>query len=125
MAPKRISACRCPTRLAYTKGWITAYEGEAASLRPGFQKAVALKYDPGQGEAPVVVAKGKGLIADRILDAALEHGIPVQEDAALVEVLSKLDLDQQIPAELYDLVAEILTFIYRSDKMAERGLFLE
>ncbi|WP_068786073.1 EscU/YscU/HrcU family type III secretion system export apparatus switch protein [Paenibacillus phocaensis] len=90
-----------------------------------FKKAVALKYDPGQGDAPVVVAKGKGLIADRILDAALEHGIPVQEDAALVEVLSKLDLDQQIPTELYDLVAEILTFIYRSDKMAERGLFLE
>ncbi|MCH1640587.1 EscU/YscU/HrcU family type III secretion system export apparatus switch protein [Paenibacillus timonensis] len=90
-----------------------------------FKKAVALKYDPGQGEAPIVVAKGKGLIADRILDAALEHGIPVQEDAALVEVLSKLDLDQQIPAELYDLVAEILTFIYRSDKMVERGLFLE
>lgn len=90
-----------------------------------FKKAVALKYDPGQGEAPVVVAKGKGLIADRILDAALEHGIPIQEDAALVEVLSKLDLDQQIPAELYDLVAEILTFIYRSDKMVERGLFFE
>jgi flagellar biosynthesis protein len=97
------------------------------SQAPGlaFKKAVALKYDPGQGEAPVVVAKGKGLIADRILDAALEHGIPIQEDAALVEVLSKLDLDQQIPAELYDLVAEILTFIYRSDKMVERGLFFE
>ncbi|GIP46686.1 EscU/YscU/HrcU family type III secretion system export apparatus switch protein [Paenibacillus sp. DXFW5] len=90
-----------------------------------FKKAVALKYDPGQGEAPVVVAKGKGLIADQILDAALEHGIPIQEDAALVEVLSKLDLDQQIPSELFDLVAEILTFIYRSDKMAERGLFFE
>lgn len=90
-----------------------------------FKKAVALKYDPGQGEAPVVVAKGRGAIADRILDTALEHGIPVQEDAALVEVLSKLDLDQQIPTELYDLVAEILTFIYRSDKMAERGLFFE
>ncbi|EOS56695.1 MULTISPECIES: EscU/YscU/HrcU family type III secretion system export apparatus switch protein [Paenibacillus] len=96
---------------------------QASSL--AFKKAVALKYDPGQGEAPVVVAKGKGLIADRILDAALEHGIPIQEDAALVEVLSKLDLDQQIPAELYDLVAEILTFIYRSDKMVERGLFFE
>ncbi|GJM76389.1 hypothetical protein HMSSN036_86050 [Paenibacillus macerans] len=59
------------------------------------------------------------------METAKEHGIPVQEDAALVEVLSKLDLDQQIPAELYDLVAEILTFIYRSDKMAERRMFLE
>ncbi|MEC0330898.1 EscU/YscU/HrcU family type III secretion system export apparatus switch protein [Paenibacillus macerans] len=90
-----------------------------------FKKAVALKYDPGQGEAPVVAAKGTGLLAERILETAKEHGIPVQEDAALVEVLSKLDLDQQIPAELYDLVAEILTFIYRSDKMAERRMFLE
>lgn len=90
-----------------------------------FKKAVALKYDPGQGESPIVAAKGKGLLAERILETAREHGIPVQEDAALVEVLSKLDLDQQIPAELYDLVAEILTFIYRSDKMMERELFLE
>ncbi|MGG6313568.1 EscU/YscU/HrcU family type III secretion system export apparatus switch protein [Paenibacillus macerans] len=90
-----------------------------------FKKAVALKYEPGQGDAPVVAAKGRGQLAERILETAKEHGIPVQEDAALVEVLSKLDLDQQIPAELYDLVAEILTFIYRSDKMAERGLFLE
>lgn len=89
------------------------------------KKAVALKYDPGQGESPVVAAKGSGLLAERILETAKEHGIPVQEDAALVEVLSKLDLDQQIPAELYDLVAEILTFIYRSDKMAERRMFLE
>ncbi|MEF2965240.1 EscU/YscU/HrcU family type III secretion system export apparatus switch protein [Paenibacillus sp. M1] len=89
------------------------------------KKAVALKYDPGQDGAPVVAAKGSGLLAERILETAKEHGIPVQEDAALVEVLSKLDLDQQIPTELYELVAEILSFIYRSDKMAERGLRLE
>lgn len=112
-------------RLAYTKEWITAYEGETASAQLGFQKSGRLEIRSRPGEAPVVVAKGKGLIADRILDAALEHGIPIQEDAALVEVLSKLDLDQQIPTELYDLVAEILTFIYRSDKMVERGLFFE
>lgn len=87
-----------------------------------FKKAVALKYDPSQSEAPIVTAKGKGHIADRILEKAKENGIPVQEDPALVEVLSKLDLDQQIPAELYTLVAEILTFIYRSDKLAERGI---
>lgn len=87
-----------------------------------FKKAVALKYDPTQSEAPIVTAKGKGHIADRILEKAKENGIPVQEDPALVEVLSKLDLDQQIPAELYTLVAEILTFIYRSDKLAERGI---
>lgn len=90
---------------------------------PAFKKAVALRYDPGQSEAPVVTAKGTGYLADRILESAKEHGIPIQEDAALVEVLSKLDLDQQIPPELYALVAEILSFIYRSDKLAgERSL---
>lgn len=90
--------------------------------QPGLKKAVALKYEPLQNEAPVVAAKGTGLLAEKILELAREHDIPVQEDAALVEVLSKLDLDRQIPPELYTLVAEILSFIYRSDKLAERGL---
>lgn len=67
---------------------------------------------------PVVVAKGQGAIADLILQKAKESGVAVQEDAALVEVLSKLDLDQQIPSELYQLVAEILSFVYQSDRTA-------
>jgi len=82
------------------------------------KKAVALKYTPGQSEAPVVVAKGQGAVADIILQKAKESGVAVQEDAALVEVLSKLDLDQQIPAELYQLVAEILSYVYQSDREA-------
>lgn len=88
------------------------------------KRAVALKYDPNQGDAPIVVAKGKGRIAETILEKAFEAGVPIQEDAALVEVLSKLDLDQQIPGELYDLVAEVLSFIYRADRSfsEERGL---
>lgn len=58
-----------------------------------------------------------------ILQRAKENGVAVQEDAALVEVLSKLDLDQQIPPELYHLVAEILSYIYQSDRSAgERRL---
>ncbi|WP_136604615.1 EscU/YscU/HrcU family type III secretion system export apparatus switch protein [Paenibacillus dokdonensis] len=80
------------------------------------KKAVALKYAPGEAEAPVVAAKGRGKIAESILEKAKEHGVPVQEDAALVEVLSKLDLDQQIPPELYQLVAEVLSYIYRADR---------
>ncbi|KIL39260.1 FhlB domain-containing protein [Gordoniibacillus kamchatkensis] len=80
------------------------------------KKAVALKYSPGAQAAPVVAAKGRGHIAEAILQKAREHGVPVQEDASLVEVLSKLDLDQEIPTELYQLVAEILSFVYRSDK---------
>ncbi len=82
------------------------------------KKAVALKYIPGESEAPVVVAKGQGAIADLILAKAKENNVAVQEDAALVEVLSKLDLDQQIPSELYQLVAEILSFVYQSDRSA-------
>ncbi|MEK4327979.1 EscU/YscU/HrcU family type III secretion system export apparatus switch protein [Paenibacillus sp. FSL R7-0297] len=82
------------------------------------KKAVALKYIPGQSEAPVVVAKGQGSVADIILQKAKENGVAVQEDAALVEVLSKLDLDQQIPPQLYQLVAEILSYVYQSDRSA-------
>lgn len=82
------------------------------------KKAVALKYSPGQSEAPIVVAKGQGAVADMILQKAKESGVAVQEDAALVEVLSKLDLDQQIPPELYQLVAEILSYVYQSDRAA-------
>ncbi|WDM23791.1 EscU/YscU/HrcU family type III secretion system export apparatus switch protein [Paenibacillus polymyxa] len=85
---------------------------------PSIKKAVALKYTPGESEAPIVVAKGSGHVADSILEKAKEHGVPVQEDAALVEVLSKLDLDEQIPAELYQLVAEVLTYIYQMDRLA-------
>lgn len=82
------------------------------------KKAVALKYIPGQSEAPVVVAKGQGSVADIILQKAKDNGVAVQEDAALVEVLSKLDLDQQIPPQLYQLVAEILSYVYQSDRTA-------
>lgn len=86
--------------------------------RSPMRKAVALKYEPGERKAPVVVAKGKGHIADRILETAKDSGVPVQEDASLVEVLSKLDVDQEIPPELYTLVAEILSFVYQSDRKA-------
>ncbi|MFF2088987.1 EscU/YscU/HrcU family type III secretion system export apparatus switch protein [Paenibacillus sp. NPDC058174] len=85
------------------------------------RKAVALKYEPGDNAAPVVIAKGRGHVADQILDAAQENGVPVQEDASLVEVLSKLDIDQSIPPELYTLVAEILSFVYRADREAKAG----
>jgi flagellar biosynthesis protein len=87
------------------------------------KKAVALRYAPEQSSAPILIAKGKGHIAETILQKAKENGIPVQEDASLVEVLSKLDLEQEIPAELYQLVAEVLSFIYRSDgRMNRRNL---
>lgn len=95
----------------------SANEGGAAPRK----KAVALTYNPEQGEAPVVVAKGHGQIADRILEKAKESGVPIQEDASLVEVLSKLDVDQQIPPALYQLVAEVLSFVYKADQRADKG----
>jgi flagellar biosynthesis protein len=83
------------------------------------KKAVALRYSSDKQQAPIVVAKGKGQVAENIMKKAKEFGIPLQEDASLVEVLSKLELNQEIPAELYQLVAEILSFIYRSDQRAK------
>ncbi|RAP30148.1 EscU/YscU/HrcU family type III secretion system export apparatus switch protein [Brevibacillus laterosporus] len=83
---------------------------------PRLKKVVALRYKEDQDEAPRLVAKGGGYIAENILQKAKEHNIPVQEDPSLLEVLSKLDLQQQIPPELYQVVAEILAFVYRLDK---------
>jgi len=82
------------------------------------KKAVALKYSPEEGQAPVITAKGKGFVAEAIIAKAREHDVPIQEDHSLVEVLSKLDIDQEIPQELYQLVAEVLSFIYRADRTA-------
>ncbi len=89
------------------------------------KKAVALKYKPDEHRAPVVVAKGQGYVAENILNRAREHGVQVQEDPSLVEVLSRLDLDQEIPQELYALVAELLSFIYRADRKLETGGWVE
>ncbi|WP_309121304.1 EscU/YscU/HrcU family type III secretion system export apparatus switch protein [Paenibacillus sp.] len=83
------------------------------------KQAVALSYSTDAAAAPVVKAKGKGEVAERIVAIAAENGVPVREDASLVEVLSKLDLDQEIPPELYRLVAEILSFVYRADQEAQ------
>ena len=77
------------------------------------RKAVALKYDQSRDRTPLVAAKGKGELAERIIAIAKEHGIPIREDADLVEVLSRLDIENEIPPELYKAVAEILAFIYR------------
>jgi len=80
------------------------------------KQAVALRYQAGTMEAPKVIAKGKGYVADNIIKTAQDHRIPIQEDPSLVEVLGKLDIDQQIPPELYQVVAEVLAFVYRLDK---------
>jgi flagellar biosynthesis protein len=79
------------------------------------RSAIALHYDLDKDHAPKVTAKGKGAIADRILELARENNIPIHEDPDLIEVLSKLDLGQEIPADLYKLIAEVLVYVYRSN----------
>ena len=76
-------------------------------------KAVALRYDKQEDSAPRVVAKGKGYLADKIIDVAREHDIPLYKDKNLVQVLEALDLETEIPPELYRAVAEVLAFINR------------
>ena len=74
--------------------------------------AAALKYDPQKDAAPSVTAKGRGIIAEKIISIARKNGIPIKEDPSLVQILSKLDIDEQIPPVLYKAVAEILAFVY-------------
>lgn len=81
------------------------------------RKAVALKYERGKDAAPKVTAKGRGAVADKILALAREHGIPIEKDTTLMEALYRLDLNEQIPEELYQIVAEILAFIYRMNAL--------
>ncbi len=80
------------------------------------KKAVALRYQEGKDSAPRVTAKGEGAVAEKILRIAEEAGISIREDKDLVEVLSRLDLDAEIPPDTYTIVAEILAWVYRMNK---------
>ncbi len=77
------------------------------------QLAVALSYGQNQGGAPRVVAKGRGLIAQAIIERAKQHGVYVHESEDLVGLLMKVELDQEIPPQLYLAVAELLAWLYR------------
>lgn len=80
------------------------------------KKAAALRYDPAQDGAPRLLAKGEGYVAERLLSRAKELGIPVYEDRHLVEALLDLELESEIPPELYRVVAAVLAFVYKLDK---------
>jgi len=75
--------------------------------------AVAVKYEPKDDNAPKVVASGHGLIAENILEEARKAGVPVQADPALAQALGQVEVGQEIPAEMYRAVAELLAFVYR------------
>lgn len=80
---------------------------------PRVKKAAALSYNHGSDPAPRVVARGSGHIAEKIVALAREHQIPIHEDHNLAQMLEALDVNTQIPAELYQAVAEVLVFVYR------------
>lgn len=87
-------------------------------MRGERKKAAALRYTQGEGRAPRLVAKGAGDIAGRIVAIARESGIPIREDKVLVQALYVLDIETEIPPELYKAVAEILAFLYALDGKA-------
>lgn len=80
---------------------------------PPRRRAVALGYDAAEDAAPRVLAQGSGLVAERILELAREHGIPIHDDPDLAALLAQVQPGTEIPEHLYRAVAEVLAFIYR------------
>lgn len=83
------------------------------------KRAVALEYQANRDEAPRVTASGRGKVAERIIEIAREHGIYIHNDPDLIEVLSRLDLNEEIPPELYVVIAELLAFVYSVNRKGE------
>ncbi|MDD9911520.1 MAG: EscU/YscU/HrcU family type III secretion system export apparatus switch protein [Alphaproteobacteria bacterium] len=81
--------------------------------KPITTKAAALSYDQDKDAAPKLTAKGKGKVAESILAVAREHDIPIHQDADLMEVLETVEVDQEVPLEVYAIVAEIFSYIYK------------
>ena len=80
------------------------------------KKAVALKYDMQQDVAPRVVAKGRGHVAEHILETAQKSSVPVYRNKTLVNMLMALEIDREIPPELYKAIAEVMAYVYKLDK---------
>ncbi|MBD5467100.1 MAG: flagellar biosynthesis protein FlhB [Lachnospiraceae bacterium] len=81
--------------------------------------AIALEYNP-EEEAPKIIATGKGRVAEKIIETAKEADVPIHEDSKLADTLSKLEIGEMIPPELYEVVAEILVFVDAMDKIKEK-----
>ncbi|WP_277677841.1 EscU/YscU/HrcU family type III secretion system export apparatus switch protein [Gracilibacillus dipsosauri] len=82
-------------------------------------KAAALRFDRDVDNAPKVTAVGKGYVAENILEKAIKHQIPIQSDPTLVELLSELNINETIPEELYQAVAEVFAYIYQIDQQSK------
>ena len=83
------------------------------------KQAIALEYDPSE-DAPKVVASGRGLLAERIIEKAKEADVPIHQDSKLADTLSRLEIGEMIPPELYEVVAEILVFVDAMDKIRSK-----
>lgn len=79
------------------------------------KEAAALRYSPENGNAPTIVALGKGEMAERILETAKKNDVPVYEDKSLAHTLNALSIGDEIPPELYEVVAQILVFVSKMD----------
>jgi flagellar biosynthesis protein len=86
---------------------------------PSREKAVALRYRR-EDDAPKVVAKGEGHVAAAIKETARRHGIPLRRDDDLIELLAQVEIDRQIPPELYAAVAEVLSWVYRANEAVKK-----
>lgn len=80
------------------------------------KQAIALSYDPAE-DAPKVIASGRGALAEKIIEKAKEAAVPVHRDDSLADTLSRLEIGEMIPPELYEVVAEILVFVDAMDKI--------
>lgn len=83
------------------------------------KQAIALSYDPGD-DAPKVVASGRGILAEKIIEKAQEFDVPIHRDDKLADTLSRLEIGEMIPPELYEVVAEILIFVDSMDKLKNK-----
>lgn len=83
------------------------------------KQAIALEYQPGE-EAPKVIASGRGILAERIIERAKESSVPIHRDDKLADTLSRLEIGEMIPPELYEVVAEILIFVDSMDKLKKK-----
>ncbi|MCM1058150.1 MAG: EscU/YscU/HrcU family type III secretion system export apparatus switch protein [Firmicutes bacterium] len=92
---------------------------EKDSKRDKVKQAIALEYDPSD-EAPRVVASGRGLLAEKIIEKAKESDVPIHRDDKLADTLSRLEIGEMIPPELYEVVAEILIFVDSMDKLKKK-----
>lgn len=80
------------------------------------KQAIAIVYDQNADSAPRISAKGAGIVADNIINLGLKHSVPIYQNKTLASMLMALEIDHEIPPELYKVIAEVLAYIYRLDQ---------